>query len=519
MATAPDSDVLLVMRSAEGNRPAFARIVERYQSLVCSVAYSATGSLSRSEDVAQETFLAAWRSIANLREPERLRFWLCSIARNLSRNAHREGATEPAHAATPIDAIDDLPADDEAPIGQAMREEEQALLWRAVGRLPDLYREPLVMFYREEKSIAQVAGALELGEDAVRQRLTRGRRLLHDEVAAFVEGALARSAPGKAFTLAVMAALPAYGVSTSAAAAMLATQAGSAKSAGGAALALGLAGPAIGAAGTLIGLRIGLDAAESRAERALVKRFAFTLIAASVVFSAALIAWIEFAPQLSERRSVLSLFLLVAIGWSAWFARVAWRATDAMRAARRDAGGAWFRESRSSITWLGLPLWHVYFGVPPVGAPAARGWIAFGDRAIGGLFAFGNFALAPIAVGTVSVGGIVVGAVAIGVVPIGAAAFGVLALAGASAGVIAMGGYAVAWKGAVGGLAVARDFAAGGFAVAAQANDIATRDFFAATLPSYTFPLMLGTLAVLTLVPAALFAWCQRRALRRAAAE
>jgi len=48
---------------------------------VCSLAYCATGSLTESEDLAQETFLAAWRQLAELREPSKLRPWLCGIAR------------------------------------------------------------------------------------------------------------------------------------------------------------------------------------------------------------------------------------------------------------------------------------------------------------------------------------------------------------------------------------------------------------------------------------------------------
>ncbi|HET7844880.1 MAG TPA: sigma-70 family RNA polymerase sigma factor [Xanthomonadales bacterium] len=513
MSTAPDSDVVLVTRSAQGSRPAFAQIVERYQALVCSVAYSATGSITRSEDVAQETFIAAWRGIGALREPERLRAWLCGIARNLAHNTVRAHATEPANEALPIEAIADAPAEDALPGDRAIRDEEQAILWRAIGSIPDAYREPLVMFYREQKSIAHVAAALELSEDAVKQRLTRGRRLLQEEVAAFVEGALARSGPGKAFTLAVIAALPGYGVSTSAAAAVLATK--GAKSAGWAALALGLFGPLIGVAGAWLGIRTGLDSAETPRERDMVKRFAFRLIASSVLFSIALIAWIEAAPRFTSDALALASFTLAAGAWGAWFARTAWRDVDSMRDVRKAAGGTWFRESISATRFLGLPLWHIHFGVPEPGAPAARGWIAVGDRAIGGLFALGSFTIAPVSVGMVAAGGISIGAVAIGVVPMGAFAIGALALGGAAIGLVAIGGYAVAWNGAAGGLAVAHHFAGGGHAFAAHANDIAARDWFVANLPSYTFPLMLAVLAVLALVPTAVLAWWQRRILRR----
>ena len=78
------SDSELVTQSLAGNRDAFGWIVARYQSLLCSLAYSATGSLSQSEDLAQETFITAWKQLAELREPEKLRSWLCRISRNLT---------------------------------------------------------------------------------------------------------------------------------------------------------------------------------------------------------------------------------------------------------------------------------------------------------------------------------------------------------------------------------------------------------------------------------------------------
>ena len=80
-AVAQGNDLDLVARSLAGDRNAFGEIVARYQSLVCSLAYSATGSLSQSEDLAQDTFLAAWKQLAALREPAKLRSWLCGIAR------------------------------------------------------------------------------------------------------------------------------------------------------------------------------------------------------------------------------------------------------------------------------------------------------------------------------------------------------------------------------------------------------------------------------------------------------
>ena len=208
LGTETANDTQLVEWSLTGDREAFGRIVERYQSLVCSITYGATGSLCLSEDIAQETFLTAWQELAKLSDAAKLRAWLCGIARNLVNNYLRRGQREPVHAAEPLDAIHELRAPEPSPSAQAVSREEEAILWRALERIPDTYREPLILFYRENQSVESVAEELELSEDAVKQRLSRGRKLLTDEVAAFVEGTLKRTTPGKVFTVGVLAALP-----------------------------------------------------------------------------------------------------------------------------------------------------------------------------------------------------------------------------------------------------------------------------------------------------------------------
>ena len=89
---ASDTDSSLWPLVCQGNASAFEFLVRRYQSLVCAVAYSACGDLARSEDIAQETFWTAWRQRASLEQPDRLKAWLCGIARNLARNARRKAS-------------------------------------------------------------------------------------------------------------------------------------------------------------------------------------------------------------------------------------------------------------------------------------------------------------------------------------------------------------------------------------------------------------------------------------------
>jgi DNA-directed RNA polymerase specialized sigma24 family protein len=70
------------------------------------------------------------------------------------------------HAAESLDAIEEPHSLEASPALQAVSREEETILWRALERIPDTYREPLILFYREEKSIERVAAELELSEDA-----------------------------------------------------------------------------------------------------------------------------------------------------------------------------------------------------------------------------------------------------------------------------------------------------------------------------------------------------------------
>jgi len=217
MPVTKQSDIELVSQCLSGNRDAFAQIVLRYQTLICSLAYSATGSLSQSQDLSQETFVIAWKQLSQLREPDKLRNWLCGIVRHRIHKTFRRQGREPVHAAETLEAAHELPSGELLPSEQAITKEEEAILWRSLERIPEIYREPLILFYREHQSIEKVAAALELTEDAVKQRLLRGRKLLHGEVLAFVEGTLQKTNPGSVFVMDVLAALPVAVASTKAA--------------------------------------------------------------------------------------------------------------------------------------------------------------------------------------------------------------------------------------------------------------------------------------------------------------
>ncbi len=209
MERAIPSDAELLDASRRGERAAFGHLVERYQNLVCAVSFSAVGDRALSEDVAQDTFLTAWRQLGELREPGKLRAWLCAIARNLARKAARRRGREVPVSEESIEARGELAAS--SPLDDAMAAESERIVWESLRRVPATYREALVLYYREGQSLREVATALGIGEDAAAQRLSRGRKQLESQVASVVETTLTASRPKKGFAAVVVASLPAAG--------------------------------------------------------------------------------------------------------------------------------------------------------------------------------------------------------------------------------------------------------------------------------------------------------------------
>jgi RNA polymerase sigma factor (sigma-70 family) len=522
------TDAELVAACLGGDREAFGRIVERYQRLLCSLAYSATGSLSASEDLAQEAFVDAWRQLHALREPEKLRPWLCGILRYKVGRLRRSDGREPVQQAEALELAEELPSADEPAVDLAMEKEEQAILWSALERVPELYREPLVLYYREHRSVEHVAAALDLTEDAVKQRLARGRKILQERVLSFVEGALSRSTPGRVFTLGVLAALPAMATPAKAAGIGAAAAHGTmmAKSTGLVALLASISG----AVSAVLTLRANLDQARTPRERRAVVKITLALFFGAFGLLGALYSLRAAAFHWWENRAIFAgisqaLVLAFVVGWPAVLLRVM-HGMRALRSAERRRHPEYFRdprdhvgssagEYRSRLTLFGVPLVHIRFSSPDEGERPVFGWFAGGDRAYGLLFAWGGCAVAPFSIGAIAIGLLAVGSLSVGVISLGTAGVGFLAVGCMAAGVKAYAWLsALGWETAQGsGFAIARIAAEGPVAFAQHANDPIARQILADPHAEQNQMIILMVITILSLVPIVYYARAVRQRL------
>ena len=192
-----------------GDREAFGTLIQQYQNTVYAVVYSITGNLQQSEDLTQETFVTAWLQRKELRDESKFPAWLCGIARNLAQNWMRTNARRntPLPQSGLVEQLATAPETTD-------HESQAAMVWEVLRELPESYREPLVLYYQQSQSIGEIAAALDLSEANVRQRLSRGRARIREEVAGRVEQALASMQPDRMFYLTVLAALPVATMST-----------------------------------------------------------------------------------------------------------------------------------------------------------------------------------------------------------------------------------------------------------------------------------------------------------------
>ncbi len=525
------TDAELVAACQAGDRDAFGRIVERYQRLLCSLAYSATGSMGDSEDVAQETLIEAWRQLRSLREAEKLRAWLCGILRHKVGRLRRGNARQSVRRAETLEAAGEVSTTEESAVNLVMQEEEQAILWSELARVPEVYREPLVLYYREHRSLKHVAAALDLTEDAVKQRLARGRKLLQERVLAFVEGALERSTPGRAFTTGVLAALPAMLPAPAKAATLgtaMARGSTLAKASGFGALFASFTG----AATALMGLRASLDQSRTPGERRQVLIKTCSCVLGSLAFLLVLWALRAGAYRWWEQRGAFAiacqiLVFAFVVAWPVGIVRMM-RGSRSYRSAERRAHPECFRddndqigssasEFRSRAKLFGVPLVHFRFSSPEEGDRPVFGWIAGGDRAFGLLFAWGGWAVAPISCGLCAVGLVSVGALGVGVIGLGTFAVGGIAL-----GCVSIGVETYAWLSALGwstaqsgGFGIARLAARAPVAYAHHVNDEMARQILANPHAADTQTMFLVAIVLLSMIPASYYMREVRRRMGR----
>ena len=175
------TDEALVAASQRGERAAFEELVRRTARLVFARTYLECGDAHRAEDLTQETFLVAWRSIRQVTDSSGFRAWLTSIAHTVAIDAARRDGRKKRGNAKPQAAFEATMriADSSAgPAERTERDEERERALSALRQLPEEYRQVLMLRYLGGADYETISRQLALSNGSLRGLLHRGLELL-----------------------------------------------------------------------------------------------------------------------------------------------------------------------------------------------------------------------------------------------------------------------------------------------------------------------------------------------------
>lgn len=173
---AASDDVVLLADAAAGKPKAVARLLDDVAPIVYGFIYARVGAAQVAEDLLQETLLEGLRGKHTFRGDAALSTWLCAIARRrVARHYETERRDELAKSG--LQLVPELAADDEQ---DAIDEREEMLA--ALGRLPVLHRQVLVLKYLDGSSVAEIATAVGKSNVQVQSLLQRARDGLKREL-------------------------------------------------------------------------------------------------------------------------------------------------------------------------------------------------------------------------------------------------------------------------------------------------------------------------------------------------
>ncbi len=178
----------IVRECLDGDSASFGLLVDKYKASIYALAYSRLHNFHDAEDVTQDVFLKAYRNLRSLRRWDSFLVWLRSITINLckdrirtqSRRPDREFIEDQRPEALKEISLD--PRSDEDAL--TAREEMLDSLDKALDSLPEIYQQVLMLHYLGGMSGEQISQFLGISHATVRQRLSRARKQLREEVLA-----------------------------------------------------------------------------------------------------------------------------------------------------------------------------------------------------------------------------------------------------------------------------------------------------------------------------------------------
>jgi RNA polymerase sigma-70 factor (ECF subfamily) len=184
----------VVVRARAGDAEAFRQLFEAYQARIYNYLWQMVRDEELAADLTQETFIRAYRSLAELRDPGAFQSWLYRIAVNLVRDERKRAQVPTVSLEAPDEeeGSGEDPGSEFAdwssnPERELMRRELAQAVERAVAHLAPEHREVIVLHHLRGLEVRDIARILQVAEGTVKSRLGRARALLRRQLASWVE--------------------------------------------------------------------------------------------------------------------------------------------------------------------------------------------------------------------------------------------------------------------------------------------------------------------------------------------
>jgi RNA polymerase sigma-70 factor (ECF subfamily) len=168
----------LLAECIAGNQDAIEMFVRQYETGVFRLALAVVRDEAEANEITQETFISALRSLTSYREQKSLKAWLYTIALNHSRS-HLRKRKVLERLRTTLTGIFQLETQQPAsPEDRIIKDEKEAAVWRSLNELDERHRIVVILRYFHELSIAEISDVLTLNEGTVHSRLHSAREKL-----------------------------------------------------------------------------------------------------------------------------------------------------------------------------------------------------------------------------------------------------------------------------------------------------------------------------------------------------
>ena len=162
---------------ARTSRVTYAEAVQQHQDELYGVALRILGDRDAAQDATSRALMKAYRSWERYDQTRPVRHWLLRIAANEAISIGRERTRDRDRRASADDALE-MPDREPLPDERLVAREERERVRRAVARLPELYRVPVVLRYFSELSVDEIAAVVGRPSSTVGVQLLRARALL-----------------------------------------------------------------------------------------------------------------------------------------------------------------------------------------------------------------------------------------------------------------------------------------------------------------------------------------------------